>query len=156
MDHIQQAPKSPPHVEYDYGLRVNILEDGEESTGKTYNLDCVAQQNFEESVHKTKPTTTLLMPVKINGSIHFMTTPKHMPERFWGESSQIWSLPTNDNVTRFPKEFGKHTEIVAITTMINEEAGVMGWDCNGHSGVFGIKCPICDEYLTEDEPQEKQ
>ncbi len=47
MDHrTLQAPPNPPHVEYDYGLRVNILEDGEGSPGKTYNLDCVAQQTF--------------------------------------------------------------------------------------------------------------
>ena len=55
MDRILKTPKSPPHMEYDYGLRVNILEDGEGAPGKTYNLDCVAQQNFEESVHECCP-----------------------------------------------------------------------------------------------------
>ncbi len=54
MDCILKAPKSSPHVEYDYGPRVNILEDGEGAPGKTYNLDCVTQQKFEESLTLTQ------------------------------------------------------------------------------------------------------
>ena len=54
MDRTLKAPKSPRCMGCNYGLPVNILEDGEVAPGKTYNLDCVAQQNFEESVHKTK------------------------------------------------------------------------------------------------------
>ena len=37
--------------------RVNILEDGEGSPGKTYNLDCVAQQTFGTDDDAAKPTT---------------------------------------------------------------------------------------------------
>ena len=40
-------------LEYDYGLRVNILEDGEGSTGKSYNMDCMSELSFEGSIHKT-------------------------------------------------------------------------------------------------------
>ena len=40
-------------LEYDYGLHVNILEDGEGSTGKSYNMDCMIELSFEGSIHKT-------------------------------------------------------------------------------------------------------
>ncbi len=92
-------------------------------------------------------------PDTIKGGMAYLE--KHMPERVWPEHNQIMAHhPMEEEEESSP--FGKYAEAVAITTMINEEAGVMGWDCNGHSGTFGIKCPICSEYLTEDEPKKKQ
>lgn len=40
-------------LKYDYGLHVNLLEDGEGSTGKSYNMDCMTELSFEGSIHKT-------------------------------------------------------------------------------------------------------
>ncbi len=40
-------------LEYDYGLHVNLLEDGEGSTGKSYNMDCMTDLSFEGSIHRT-------------------------------------------------------------------------------------------------------
>ncbi len=39
--------------------RVNILEDGEGSPGKTYNLDCVAQQTFGTDDDDAAKATTV-------------------------------------------------------------------------------------------------
>ncbi len=264
MDHTLQAPKSPQCMGCDYGLRVNILEEGEESPGRSCIINHVAKLNNDGEAETTTDTNIarqigfMIMggtghPQPPPRSAHSMQRflrevknpddgsygteywpvpavennddkeefclkfwenmrkcdstnrpspdaikdgtaylEKHIPECVWSEHNQsmeeplipvaVYDLPwifmdrickNQDQQEKFlaknnltPKEFmkqekkpapfDKYAEILAITTMINEEAGVMGWDINGHSGTFGIKCPICSEYLTEDEPKKKQ
>ncbi len=303
MDRILKTPKSPSCMGCDYGLPVNILEDGEGSTGKSYNLDCAAKLNFEEFIHKTERTVHSVYKViggtpehrldfcyhrliHINSmsmgcvkpkdaalffSDHIYTCPGCVepalaalhhkdlidaypnltgPIRMYGmykddkRTAVVFSFNCSDfdemtldeaislagtkNVVDWragnpgngqfgvvdcscdwgPPKYTSHaltTTTIAVpikirgltrcmfesscqylnepskyhtpsghgqvgdtmlsgiieltpamTTRITKKLGLVGWDSNGHSGVFDTKCPICRKYLTEDEPREKQ
>lgn len=59
-------------------------------------------------------------------------------------------MQDKNNTQQQQSEHPSLSDIIAITTAMNRNAGIKGRCAYGHVGTFGARCVACSDYFTRD------